>query len=112
MAASCIKILTLPVVAAVALAQFRAVTGTGAIPAAGARILGVTDYACSAGERVAVGVMGTVIAEAGAAFAVDALLEVDAQGRFITANTGVKVARALSAAGAAGVQAEILLIPN
>jgi hypothetical protein len=112
MAASCIKVLTLSVVAAAALAQYRAVTGAGNLPAAGGRSLGVTDYSVAAGERVSVGVMGTVIAEAGGAFAVDALLEVDAQGRFITANTGAKVARAISAAGAAGVLAEILLIPN
>lgn len=112
MAASCIKILTLSVVATAALTQYRAVTAAGALPAAGARSLGVTDFAAPVGERVSVGVLGTVIAEAGAAFAVDAALEVDAQGRFITKASGVAVARALTAAGAAGALAEILLIPN
>lgn len=112
MAAACYKVLTLSVVAAAALSQYRAVTAAGAVPAAGARSLGVTDYAVAAGDRVSVAVLGTAIAEAGAAFAIDAALEVDAQGRFVTKNTGATVARALSAAGATGNLVEILLIPN
>jgi hypothetical protein len=112
MAAAGIKILTLSVVATAALAANRAVTGVGAVPAAGARILGVTDFPAAIGDRVSVGVLGTVPAVAGAAFAADAALEVDAQGRFIPLNAGVKVARAITAAAGAGSQAEILLIPN
>lgn len=112
MAASCIKILTLSVVATAALSQYRAVTAAGAVPAAGARCLGVTDFSAPVGERVSVGVLGTVIAEAGAAFAIGAALELDAQGRLITKNTGVTVAHALAAATAAGNLVEILLIPN
>jgi len=112
MAASAIKILTGSVIAAVALSANRAVTGLGAIPAAGARSFGVTDFSGAVGDRVSVGVLGTVVAEAGAAFAADAALEVDALGRFITKNAGVTVARAVTAAGAAGSLAEILLIPN
>lgn len=112
MAASCIKILTLSVVATAALTQYRAVTAAGAVPGAGARCLGVTDFSAASGDRVSVGVLGTVIAEAGAAFALGAALEVDALGRYITKNAGVTVAHALAAAGAAGNLVEILLIPN
>jgi hypothetical protein len=112
MAAAAIKILTVSVVAAAALAQNRAVTGAGALPAAGARILGFTDTTAAIGERVSVGAMGTTIVEAGAAFAVDAALEVDSLGRAITKSTGVTVGRALQAATAAGQLVEVLLIPN
>ena len=112
MAAACYKVLTLSVVAAAALSQYRAVNAAGAVPGAGARSLGVTDYAVGAGERVSVAVLGTAIAEAGAAFAIDAALELDSLGRFITKNAGATVARALTAAGGAGNLVEILLIPN
>lgn len=112
MAAAANKLLTLSVVATAALAQYRAVTGTGAVPAAGARCLGFTDTAADVGQRVSVGVLGTTIAEAGAAFAADTALELDAQGRVITKTTGVTVGRAIGAASAAGQMVEILLIPN
>jgi hypothetical protein len=112
MAAAGIKILTLSVVATAALSASRAVTGTGSVPAAGGRILGITDFAGAIGDRVSVGVMGTTPGEAGAAFAADAALEVDALGRFVTLAAGTKVARAVTAAAGAGSLAEILLIPN
>lgn len=112
MAASCIKVLTLSVVAAAALVQHRAVTGAGTVPAAGGRCLGVADFPAAVGERVSVGAMGTVVAESGAAFANEAALELDAAGRFITRAAGVTVARALGAATAVGQRVEVLLIPN
>ena len=112
MAASAITILTLSVVATAALAQNRAVTGVGAVPAAGARCLGFTNNPAAVGERVPVAAVGTAPAEAGAAFANEAELELDAQGRVITRTTGVKVGRAMQAAAAAGQVVEILLIPN
>lgn len=99
-------------IATAALTQFRAVTGAGAIPAAGARVLGVAATGAAIGERVPVDIEGTTIAESGAAVAVDAALEVDSVGRFITKTSGVAVARALSAASAAGQQMEVLLIAN
>jgi hypothetical protein len=112
MAAAALKLLTLSVVATAALTQNRAVTGAGAVPAAGARCLGFADVSAAIGDRISVGAMGTTIAEAGAAIAVDAALELDASGRVITRSTGVAVARALGAATAAGQMVEILLIPN
>lgn len=112
MAAAAIKLLTLSVVATAALTQNRAVTAAGALPAAGARCIGFADYAGAVGDRVSVGALGTVVAEAGAAFAVGTALELDALGRVITKATGVTVGHALAAAAAAGQMVEILLIPN
>lgn len=112
MAGSAIKLLTLSVVATAALTQNRAVTGLGAVPAAGARCLGFADFSGAIGERVSVGAAGTAVAESGAAFAADVALELDAQGRVIAKAAGVAVARALTASAGAGSQVEILLIPN
>lgn len=112
MAGAKITLLAHSLIATAALTQFRAVTGTGAIPAAGARILGVAATGGAIGERVPVDIQGTSIAESGAAVAVDAALEVDSSGRFITKASGVAVARALTAATGAGQQMEVLLIAN
>lgn len=112
MAAAAYKLLTLSVVATAALSANRAVTAAGAVPSAAARCVGFTDYAAAIGERVSYGAMGTVVAEAGAAFAVDAALELDATGRVVTKSAGVTVGHALAAATAAGQLVEILVIPN
>lgn len=112
MAAACYKVLTLSVVATAALTRYRAATGAGALPAAGGRVLGLADFDGAAGDRVSLGVLGTAIAEAGGAFAIDAALEVDAVGRLVAKNAGVTVARALAASSGAGAQVEVLLIPN
>lgn len=100
------------IIAAATITQYRAVTGAGAVPAAGGRILGVAAVGAASGERLPVDIEGTTIAESGAAVAVDAALEVDSLGRFITKSTGVAVARALSSASGAGQQMEVLLIAN
>jgi hypothetical protein len=105
-------LLTLSVVATAALTQARAVSGLGAVPAAAARCLGVARTSAAIGDRIPVDVDGTAVAEAGAAVAVDAALELDSVGRFVTKSAGVTVGRALSAAGAAGVMIEVLLIAN
>lgn len=112
MPAAAIKLLTLSVVATAALTQHRAVNALGAVPAAGGRSAGFADVSGAIGERVPYGALGTTIAEAGAAFAADVALEVDAAGRVVTKGSGVAVARALEAASGAGVKVEVLLIPN
>jgi hypothetical protein len=112
MAAGKVALLTVPVVATAALTQYRAVTGLGAVPAAAARSLGIATVSAAIGERVGVDVDGTTIAEAGAAFAVDVALELDAAGRVITKAAGVTVGRAMQAAAGAGSLVEILLIAN
>jgi hypothetical protein len=112
MAAAGIKLLTLSVVATAALTQYRAVTAAGALPAAGARCLGVADFNGAIGDRVSVGAMGTVPVETGAVVAAGAALELDATGRFITKASGVTVAHALGASTGAGQVIEALLVPN
>lgn len=112
MAASSTNTEILTVVATAALTQFRAVTALGAVPAAAGNALGVAQQNAAIGEAAPVVVLGTAVAEAGAAVAAGALLETDASGRFITRTAGQIVARALTAAGAAGDQIEIFLIPN
>lgn len=112
MAQGSIPLMTLSVVATTALTQARAVTGLGALPAAAARCLGIARTSAAIGERVSVDVDGTAIAEAGAAVAIDAALELDASGRVVTKSAGVTVGRALAASTAAGQMIEILLIAN
>jgi hypothetical protein len=108
-----IPVLTLTVRAAAALQAARFVTHAGAVPAAGARVLGVTRSIAEAGDEVAVDVLGTTIVEAGAAISsVGALLETDAQGRAVPNNTGTAVAVALQTATGAGQKIEALLLPN
>lgn len=108
-----LSLLTLTVSAAAALAACRFVTQAGAYPAAGGTAFGVTrSIATAAGELVPVDVMGTAIAEAGAAFARDAALQVDASGRVVplVVGSGAPVARAMEAASVVGAMVEILLV--
>lgn len=112
MAIAATPLLVHSVTAAVALTQFRAVTGVGTVPAAGARCLGIANASAAIGERVPVTIEGTQVGISGAAVAADAALELDAQGRFIPKAAGVAVGRALSAATAADQQIEVLLITN
>lgn len=110
-----IALLTLTVTASAALSANRGVTGAGAVPAAGANVAGFTRTSAASGELVPVDVLGTTIAEAGAAIAAGAAVEVDNLGRVITLAAGVKVGRMApgqAAAGAAGALVEIVLIPN
>lgn len=106
-------ILTMTIIAAVALEANRAVTLAGAVPAAGALCIGITRSTAAIGQPVAVDVIGTTQAVAGAAFAVDVPLMAAADGRLV-AHTGTNkvVARSLAAAGAAGETVSVLLIPS
>lgn len=108
-------ILTLTVTAAATLSANRGVTGAGAVPAAAAHVIGFTRTSGESGDLVPVDVLGTTMAETGAAIAVGAAVEVDNQGRVITLAAGVKVGRMApgqAAAGAAGQLVEIVLIPS
>ena len=107
-----ISVLTLGVVAAVALSRGRFVTGAGAYPTAGGRACRVTQWDGAIGDRVPTDVLGTAVVEAGAAIATDTLVEVLADGRVVTQTTGVAVGRTLEPAIGAGAFIEILLIPN
>ena len=114
MAASSIAVLTLGTPAAANLTRYRAVTAAGAVPAAAARCLGFVQQDVVSGDRAPVVVQGTCIAEAGAAIAADAALELDASGRVITRSAGVTVGRMApgQTAAASGDPVEIILLPS
>lgn len=107
-----ITILSLTVRSTGAIIKKRAVTYGGAQAAAAANILGIADFGATAGQDITVDILGTSIATSGAAVAVGAALETDAQGRLITRTTGPVVARALEAATAADQLFEVFLIAN
>lgn len=106
------SLLTLSIVAAAALTANRFVTAAGAVPAANANAVGATRTGASAGDLVPVDVLGTTMVEAGAAISAGAALASTSDGRAATYASGVAVARALTAASAAGQLVEVLLIPN
>lgn len=113
MAAGKTAILTKSVVATTALTQYRAVSHAGAVPAANGRCMGFANTSAAIGERAPVDVLGTTLAEAGAAISLGAQLGLDSSGRVVTYSTGAVVgSAAFSAAGASGDVIEILLIPN
>lgn len=98
--------------ASVALTRNRFITATGAVPAAGGNAIGIAATNAAIGEMVAVTMLGPEGVEAGGAIAVGAAIESDAQGRAVARTTGVAIARALTAASAAGQLIEVALIPN
>ena len=112
MAAGSFEVFVHSVVATAVLTSARAVSAVGAVPAAAARCLGFAKFDAVVGNRVAVAVTGSTVAEAGAAIAIGAALELDALGRVITRAAGVTVGSALNAAAAAGDRIEIVLIVN
>ena len=112
MAASSKSVLTLGVLAAVAITQGRAITAAGAVAAGAARSVGIAETDAAIGARVPYTALGTALATAGAAIAVGALVEVGTAGKLITRSAGVSVGTALTAAAADGDQIEVLLIPN
>lgn len=110
-----IPVLTLTVTAAAALSANRGVTAAGAVPAGGAAVIGFTRTSAATGALVPVDVLGTTVAETGAAVSAGAAVEVDSQGRVVPLSSGTKVGRMAPgqvAAGAAGAFVEIVLIPN
>lgn len=113
MAASSVSVLALGVTLSAASTQYRGIQLTGAAAAAaGNGCIAQTTQAI--GDRVTVTVLGTAIAEAGAAIAAGALLEFDASGRVVTKSAGVTIGRLAPGytASAAGDLVEIIAIPN
>ena len=87
--------------AASAKSRFLFVGFDGALPAAGAKALGVENVEAAIGESRAVMVEGIAIVRAGAAVAVGAKVTGDASGRAVTATTEAVNGYALTAAAAA-----------
>lgn len=110
-----ISLLTLTVMAGVALANGRAVNQAGAYPAAGALAFGITRSDAAPGDLTPVDVMGTAVAEAGAAFTKDVPLMVGADGKLIAHDgDGDKhaIGRSLEASAGDGALVEVLLTPH
>lgn len=107
-----VSVLSLSVKASATVAARRFVTVAGAQAGAGANALGVSKFGGATGDMLTVDALGTSIVEAGAAFAVGAALQSDADGKAITKDAGATLARALQAATAAGDLVEVLNIPN
>lgn len=104
-------VLTLTVVAAAELEGCRAIGLDGNYVASAAAMHGVSATNAYAGDELAVDVLGTTVAEAGAAIAAGALVQVGSDGKFITKAAGKTVGRALEAATADGSVFEMLLLP-
>ena len=114
MAASNIALLTLGLTSTAATAQYQPVQATGAPATAAGNAVGFAQFAASAaGTRLPVIVAGTSIAIAGGAIAVGAALEVHTTvTQLVTKSAGIAVARAVTAAAAAGDQIEVLILSN
>ncbi len=107
-----VSLLTLSLVATVAITAERFTTVAGAPAAAAGNTFGVAKSSAAIGEVYPVEVVGTAIVAAGAAIAKGAAIEVGTAGKAITKASGVTVARAMQAATADGDRIEVLLIPN
>lgn len=106
------SVLTLSLVAVAALTANRFVSPTRGLPSDGGNTLGVALTDAAIGQTAPVVTLGTAPAEASAAIAEGALVEVGADGRIETRDAGVAVGRALQEATGAGHVIEVLLIPN
>jgi hypothetical protein len=82
-----ISVLSLPILALGAVAEYRAVGFNGAqATVAGQKVLGIAEFGAANAQMVRVCRLGTAVAEAGAAIAIGAALAVDASGRVVTAS--------------------------
>ena len=95
-------LLVMSITAASAIAQRRFVGLDGDLCGAGAKALGVTEFAVDAGDQASVNALGVILIEAGGAIAAEAQVEVDAAGKAVTLDTGVSNGYALDAATADG----------
>ena len=106
--------LVLTVTATAVLPKHRCITQAGDLCAADANYFGVTNASAEIGDVVGAVIDGTALVESGAAIAIDDTLKIAGTttnaGRLIPwATSGVKVAKALSAASGAGELVEVLL---
>jgi hypothetical protein len=86
MSQQAIALLTLPMVATTAVAQYRGVGYNGAqATVAGQKILGISRRGAAINQDVDLTVKGTAVAESGGAFAAGVALTMDASGRVVAA---------------------------
>ena len=107
-----IPTLRLTLKAAAAVAAKRFVTFTGAVAATGGTAAGLTYTKAAANENVSVTLLGVARAEAGAAIAEGAELQVGNDGKAITRAAGKTVGWALDAASADGDEISVFIVPN
>lgn len=103
---------TLPVKLTATVLQNTFVDLDGDTATAAAYALGVADMDGDSGNTIPVIVSGTAKVLSAAAIAKGAAVEVGAAGKAATLAAGIKVGRALEAAGGANEVIEVLLIPN
>ncbi|MBF0212288.1 MAG: DUF2190 family protein [Magnetococcales bacterium] len=104
-----ITVLTLSIVAAGAISEARAVGVDGVqIATQGAKPLGLAATAAAQGAVVPVAVVGTAIAETGAAITLGAALIADSQGRLIPSTGGLRVASGSTAVTSSAANGAIL----
>lgn len=102
-------VLTISIAAAAAIASTRRFIGAdGNIAAAGAKAVGTNPVTAALGEQMPVDALGVILVEAGAAVALGAEVQGDANGRAITLAAGKSNGQALDAAAAAGDVIRIL----
>jgi len=111
MPANKVQLLTLSIAATADFNEYLAVSQAGTLAAAGAKMFGLATTNGEINVQLAVDVLGTSVAIAGAAIAKDADLEVGVNGKLVTQAAGITVARAVQAAAANGDQLEVLLLP-
>jgi len=105
-------LLSLPLKLTAAVAEYTFVDLSGANSVAAAYAFGLADQGGAIGDVIKTNILGTARMVAGAAIAKGALVEVGANGRGVTKNAGITVARALEAAVGAGSVIEVLQLPN
>lgn len=103
-----LPILSDTVVATGTISQKHFVGFDGALCAAGAKAAGVAYFDAEAGDALTIDVLGFLLVKAGAAVAIGAAIESDADGAAITHSAGAIVGYAKSAAAGAGDVIQIL----
>lgn len=111
MAVGSVEILQKTITASAALTQFRGATLAGALASAAGNGY-VAAVGAASGAKTTLTVLGTCVAEAGAAVSANALLEFDSSGRVVTRSSGAIVGRSITAGSASGSLLEMLVIPN
>lgn len=106
-----ISLLTLSIAAAAALTKCRFCTAAGAVASAAGNAVGVVAEDTASGSLAPVDVLGTAIVECGGNISAGAAIEVGSDGKAVTIDEGIAVARALEA-GSSGDFIEVLLLPN
>jgi hypothetical protein len=107
------QVLTLSMTLSGTVAQYGPVSAAGAPATAASNAIGFAPVGGVSGDIVAVIVMGTSLAVAGAAIAAGALVEVGSTpSQVVTRSAGVSIGRALNAASAAGDFVEVLILQN